>query len=40
MKSIVNLRGTTKVIIEATLNIKDQPKPAYTGDVVFLYHFI
>jgi acyl dehydratase len=40
LKSIVNLRGTTKVIIEATLNIKDQPKPAYTGDVVFLYHFI
>ncbi|WP_270087652.1 MaoC family dehydratase [Sphingobacterium sp. SYP-B4668] len=40
LKSIVNLRGTTKVIIEATLVIKDQPKPAYVGDVVFLYHFI
>lgn len=38
--SIVNLRGVTKVIIGATLHIKDQPKPAYTGDVVFLYHFI
>lgn len=40
LKSIANLRGTTKVIIEATLIIKDQPKPAYTGDVIFLYHFI
>lgn len=40
LKSIANLRGTTKVVIEAILNIKDQPKPAYTGDVVFLYHFI
>lgn len=40
LKSIINLRGTTKVIIEATLIIKDQPKPAYTGDVIFLYHFI
>jgi acyl dehydratase len=40
LKSIANLRGTTKVVIEATLNIKDQKKPAYTGDVVFLYHFI
>ncbi|WP_449437658.1 MaoC family dehydratase [Pedobacter steynii] len=40
LTSITNLRGVTKVVIEATLNIKDQPKPAYTGNVVFLYHFI
>lgn len=40
LHSIVNLRGVTKVVIGATLNIKDQPKPAYTGNVVFLYHFI
>lgn len=40
LKSITNLRGITKVIIEATLSIKDQTKPAYTGDVIFLYHFI
>lgn len=38
--SIANLRGVTKVVIEATLAIKDQVKPAYTGNVVFLYHFI
>ena len=40
LKSIVNLRGTTKVMIEVKLEIKDQTKPAYTGDVLFLYHFI
>jgi acyl dehydratase len=40
LKSIENLRGVSKVIIEATLVIKDHPKPAYTGNVVFLYHFV
>ncbi|TDO21292.1 MaoC family dehydratase [Pedobacter duraquae] len=38
--SIVNLRGTTKVVIESTLMIKGYAKPAYTGEVIFLYHFI
>ncbi|WP_159732642.1 MaoC family dehydratase [Sphingobacterium sp. 18053] len=38
-KSICNLRGTIKVTIEAKLVIKNQIKPAYIGDVVFLYHF-
>lgn len=40
LKSITDLRGITKVVIEAILTIKNQTKPAYTGDVVFLYHFI
>ncbi|WP_025145003.1 MaoC family dehydratase [Pedobacter jeongneungensis] len=40
LNCITNLRGITKVTIQATLVIKDQPKPAYVGDVVFLYHFI
>lgn len=40
LNSITNLRGVTKVHIGATLSIKDQVKPAYTGNVVFLYHFI
>jgi acyl dehydratase len=40
LTSIANLRGVTKVVIEATLAIKGQQKPAYSGDVVFLYHFI
>lgn len=39
LKCIANLRGITKVSIEAELEIKDQPKPAYTGAVQFLYHF-
>ncbi|MBE9583258.1 MaoC family dehydratase [Mucilaginibacter sp. JRF] len=38
--SIANLRGVTKVVIEATLHIKGEKKAAYNGDVVFLYHFI
>jgi len=39
VKSVVNLRGVIKVTIEATLKIKESPKPAYVGDVIFLYHF-
>lgn len=38
--SIANLRGVTKVTIEATLMIKDNSKPAYSGEVTFLYHFL
>ena len=38
--SIANLRGVTKVVIEATLVIKNEPRLAYNGDVVFLYHFL
>ena len=37
--SIANLRGTTNANIGITLEIKDQKKPAFTGEVVFLYHF-
>ncbi|MGJ7032333.1 MaoC family dehydratase [Niabella hirudinis] len=40
LKSIVDLRGITKVVIEAILVIRNQTKPAYTGNVVFLYHFV
>lgn len=40
LKTIANLRGITKVSIEIILEIKDQPKPAFIGDVLFLYHFI
>jgi acyl dehydratase len=39
LSSIVNLRGVTKAVIGVELEIKDQKKPAYSGDVVFLYHF-
>jgi acyl dehydratase len=40
LKSIVNLRGITKATLYIQLEIKDQPKHAFTGDVVFLYHFV
>ncbi len=40
IKSVNNLKGTVKVVVEAKLIIKNQTKPAYTGDVVFLYHFL
>lgn len=39
LKSIVNLRGTAKVEIEAVMEIKDGKKPAYKGVLVFLYQF-
>ncbi|MDF2476212.1 MAG: echA14-2 [Sphingobacterium sp.] len=39
-KSIPNLRGTVKAVIQAKLAIKGQDKPAYVGDVIFLYHFL
>lgn len=38
--SLKNLRGVAKAQIEVTLEIKDNAKPAYTGIITFLYHFI
>lgn len=38
--NITNLRGVTKANIGIELEIKDQKKPAFSGEVVFLYHFI
>src|SRR4029078_2564785 len=40
LKSIINLRGMTKATVFIQLEIKDQPKHAFTADVLFLYHFI
>lgn len=40
LKSIINLRGITKATLFIQLEIKDQAKPAFTGDALFLYHFI
>ena len=40
LKSIINLRGVSKAIKFVQLEIKDQPKPAFTADVLFLYHFM
>ncbi len=38
--AIANLRGITKATIGVELEIKDQKKAAFSGNVVFLYHFI
>jgi acyl dehydratase len=40
LAGIADLRGVTKATIGIVLEIKDQKKPAFTGEVVFLYHFI
>jgi acyl dehydratase len=40
LAEILNLRGVTKATISIELEIKDQKKPAFTGDAVFLYHFL
>lgn len=39
LKSVVNLRGTVKAEVSVKLEIKDQKKPAFTGVLIFLYHF-
>lgn len=39
LHSLVNLRGISKVEIHVTLEIKDNPKPAFDAIVIFLYHF-
>ncbi len=37
--AIANLRGITKATIGVEMEIDGQKKPAYSGEVVFLYHF-
>ena len=37
--SISDLRGITKVVIQADLDIEGYTETAYTGNVIFLYHF-
>lgn len=39
LESVANLRGITKATIGVTMEIEGEKKPAYTGSVVFLYHF-
>lgn len=40
LESLTNLRGIAKAQLNVTLEIKDNPKPAFTASVVFLYHFV
>lgn len=39
LSSLANLRGITKCQLNVKLEIKDNPKPAFTGEFIFLYHF-
>lgn len=39
LASLINLRGIAKVELDAILEIKDNPKPAFTATVILLYHF-
>ncbi|TYZ10097.1 MaoC family dehydratase [Hymenobacter lutimineralis] len=38
--SVKDLRGIAKARIEVTLEIEGSKKPAYTGVITFLYHFL
>jgi acyl dehydratase len=39
LDNITNLRGTIKTEMKVKLEIKGQKKPAFTANLVFLYHF-
>lgn len=39
LQAITNLRGIAKTEMQVTLEIKDNPKSAFTANIVFLYHF-
>lgn len=39
LNAIINLRGITKATIGVEMEIEGEKKPAYSGDVIFLYHF-
>jgi len=39
LESLIDLRGISKAQLKVTLEIKDNPKPAYTASIIFLYHF-
>lgn len=39
LTSLTDLRGITKCQLNVKLEIKDNPKPAFTGEMIFLYHF-
>lgn len=39
LASLTNLRGITKAELDAVLEIKGNPKPAFSATVILLYHF-
>ncbi|GIV35695.1 MAG: acyl dehydratase [Cyclobacteriaceae bacterium] len=39
LKNITNLRGIAKAEMNVTMEIRNNPKPAFSGTILFLYHF-
>ncbi|MGD1320704.1 MaoC family dehydratase [Chryseobacterium sp. 2R14A] len=39
IRSVNDMRRTVKVVVGAKLIVRGELRPAYTGNVVFLYHF-
>lgn len=39
LNSIVNLRGIAKAELNSVMEIKDNPKPAFSASIILLYHF-
>lgn len=39
LTSIVNLRGIAKAELNSVMEIKDNPKPAFSASIILLYHF-
>lgn len=39
LNSIANLRGIAKAELNAVMEIKDNPKPAFSATIILLYHF-
>jgi acyl dehydratase len=40
LRSISNLRGISKVQLDVLMEIEGNKKPAFEGNITFLYHFI
>ncbi|MBX2943288.1 MAG: MaoC family dehydratase [Cyclobacteriaceae bacterium] len=40
LNAITNLRGITKAELNAVMEIKDNPKPAFSASIILLYHFV
>ncbi len=39
LNAITNLRGIAKAELNAVMEIKDNPKPAFSASIILLYHF-
>jgi acyl dehydratase len=39
LHALTNLRGIAKTEMKVSLEIKGNPKPAFTATIIFLYHF-